>query len=664
MVSMLASSLVFPEKAAAAALDGTIEAFNQASMEDTRKTDKPELSDPDEQPATDTNLTANLKNTAFRASAEYEITTGDVGYAYEAFDGNEDTGWQSGEKAVFEEEWLEADLGGKKKLSNIEITFFAKLYGNVVVETSASNAEGADWTEVGRLDIPSAQDMHIKRIIDLTLDGERVEVERFVRLRFTSGNVNAANRSIAVKEVKVNGIGGKSVTFEGNLAAGKTAAASDVYGSYSAEYVTDGISDDTQRALRWQSGEGVTTFKNVWLQVDLKQDSVLESIKIKFDTKMYGNFIIQTSDTGENWEDLETVTDVPFTNDLHISYEKIFETKLLAKRYIRLYFTDVNTNAGNKSIAIREVELNGTQELTEEEAKPASAQEVLDQVAELKLDEKGTQIVFPGISEDYEISLKGSDLKQVISNDAIVTNYNFYDYDVNVLVQAVNKQDAADRAEKNMVLHVPNKKAKYPQLFPAVANPNAEPKIIPSVQEWYGYTGDFVLTENTKIVVSDHHNLGLRKAADNLQKDIEEFTGWKLTVTTDAATANDIELVSVAGDKYDTGKEGYILLNNDNGLKIYSSTYTGGFYGTMSVEQVFYQQRYDGQYAFPKGIMRDYPKFEVRGYMLDIARAPYRLERLYDYAKLMSFYKINEFHVHLNDNYHQEINQTGKVRRQ
>ncbi len=118
-----------------------------------------------------------------------------------------------------------------------------------------------------------------------------------------------------------------------------------------------------------------------------------------------------------------------------------------------------------------------------------------------------------------------------------------------------------------------------------------------------------------------------------------------LAIIQGAGGADDIELASLAADLYDTGEEGYILLNNDNGLKIYSHTYTGAFYGTMSLEQVFYQQRFEGVYSFPKGIMRDFPKFEVRGVMIDVARAPQRLERLYDYAKTLSFYKLNEFHV-------------------
>ena len=52
----------------------------------------------------------------------------------------------------------------------------------------------------------------------------------------------------------------------------------------------------------------------------------------------------------------------------------------------------------------------------------------------------------------------------------------------------------------------------------------------------------------------------------------------------------------------------------------------------------------------PYGITKDYPKYEVRGFMLDVARKPISMETLQDIAKEMAYYKMNEFHVHLNDN--------------
>ncbi len=309
---------------------------------------------------------------------------------------------------------------------------------------------------------------------------------------------------------------GEAATFTGNLALNKPVSASAVSGSYAADFAVDGDYDADQN--RWQSGDRSSWTSDVWFKVDLQKESTLTGVKMEFGRKMYANFQIQTSDTGADdgeWETLYTTTGVPTGNNQEILYEETFPKELSAKRYVRLYFTEANPSAGNKSIAIREVELLGSQEISGEMSKPATAAAALNLVTELTLDEAGTQIVFPD-GGDYEISLKGSDWKQIVSDDAVVTNYNFYDYDVDVIVQAVNKEDETDRAEKSMVLHVDNERASYPELFPAVENPNEEPKIIPSVQEWYGYTGTFVLSAKTKIAVNDVHNLGLLAAAESL----------------------------------------------------------------------------------------------------------------------------------------------------
>src|SRR5699024_1334448 len=88
--------------------------------------------------------------------------------------------------------------------------------------------------------------------------------------------------------------------------------------------------------------------------------------------------------------------------------------------------------------------------------------------------------------------------------------------------------------------------------------------------------------------------------------------------------------------------------------KSYAPSYTGCLYGTISVEQILYQA--NGNRTVPRGIARDYPAYEIRGVMLDVARTPYRIQQLQDYAKILLWYKINEYHLHVNDNDNCNIN--------
>lgn len=626
---------------------GTIDAFGKESMEDTRKTDKPNPFET-ESVVFEENLALNKK---IEASSNYGTWTEE-----KAVDGivSRDSRWQSGENvSVFKPVYLVLDLEKKSEISSMQIKFDSKMYGNFKIETSATKEDGS-WNEVTSVDdVPVGDALNIEYNKDFTADGKAsIRIERFVRLYFTNANPNSANKSIGIQELELYGSHMKEVT--GNIALNKGVKASNEIGTYLAHYATDGESTEDQQ--RWQSGEGVSQFEPVWLEIDLEEKSEITGIRIKFARLLYGNFRIETSATNgndANWVTLHTISDITSSSEADPPFKEwTFDTKE-TERHVRLYFTDVNPKAVNKSIGIREVELAGTQVLPNPPTLPSSAQQVIKEIDELRVDDKGTQVVFPKVAENYEVSLKGSDLKNIISNDGIITNYNFYDYDVDVLVQVVNKND---RAEKNLKVHIPNKKNQYPTLFPKVANPNAEPVVIPSLQEWYGYEGNFELSDQTRIIVNDKNNLGLTKVAENLKTDIKEFTGFNLEIGTGTANADDIELLSLDRDKFDVGKEGYVLLNNDNGLKIYSHTYTGALYGSITVKQVFYQQKNVDVYSFPKGIIRDYPQFEIRGVMVDVARGPYRMDMLNDLSKAFSFYKINELHVHLNDNlYHAAV---------
>ena len=152
------------------------------------------------------NRTARASN-SLGASAEHPARTPEL-----AFDGKGDnttdninSRWQSSDVQEFREEWLEVDLGNSAKISKVTVKFFAKLYGNFVIETSDSQAEDAKWTEIKSVEMPSGNDANIIKEVDVTKDGEPVEVSRYLRLRFTSGNTQAASRGIGVYEFEVYG---------------------------------------------------------------------------------------------------------------------------------------------------------------------------------------------------------------------------------------------------------------------------------------------------------------------------------------------------------------------------------------------------------------------------------------------------------------------------
>lgn len=611
------------------------------------------------------NRTARASN-SLGASAEHPARTPEL-----AFDGKGDnttdninSRWQSSDVQEFREEWLEVDLGNSAKISKVTVKFFAKLYGNFVIETSDSQAEDAKWTEIKSVEMPSGNDANIIKEVDVTKDGEPVEVSRYLRLRFTSGNTQAASRGIGVYEFEVYGDLSEPDKPEkpenpdavtGNIAKGKRATASGV--EVGMESCTPNLAVDGDKETRWsapqmKTGTDANQKQNMqWLELNLGNNVTdITSIDISFFKLVFStDYTIKTraSET-DNWREVAHITHEPSAEQNKV--DSIKTVKELDK-YVRFEFNKVNTQAGGNSVSVREIEINGTQVPIPYE--PESAKEVLDTVKGLDtITADMTEVPLPQVPEGYEIHVIGSEYPQVITDDGKISAYNMYDYkSMEIMLQVVNKEDETDVAKKAFQVAVPKKTQKHVDLFPEVENQNAEPKVIPSIQEWYGYDGEFKLTKNSRIIVKDGANLGADKIAKQFQEDMKEITGMELAIVSgQESDADDILIESEVEDTYTLGDEGYLLQADDDGIHIIGNGYNGCLYGAMTLEQVFYTQK--DEFKFPKGIARDFSKYAVRGVMIDIARTPYRMDALEDIVKALAFYKINEVQFHLNDNRH------------
>ena len=173
---------------------------------------------------------------------------------------------------------------------------------------------------------------------------------------------------------------------------------------------------------------------------------------------------------------------------------------------------------------------------------------------------------------------------------------------------------------------------------------NPCPQVIPALQQWKGTKGTLVLPAKGNIVINPSDEASLRKTASILADDLKELLEWNYTITTGKAKKNDIYLSLTLPDEQ-LGKEGYVL-GIDQKVSIEAPTAQGVFWGTRSLLQMLHNQK--AQLA--KGTARDWPEFPNRGFMLDVGRKFFTLDYLKQQIKVLSFYKMNEFQIHLNDN--------------
>ena len=173
---------------------------------------------------------------------------------------------------------------------------------------------------------------------------------------------------------------------------------------------------------------------------------------------------------------------------------------------------------------------------------------------------------------------------------------------------------------------------------------NPCPQVIPALQQWKGAKGTLALPAQGSIVINPQDEATLGQTASILADDLKELMGWEYTITTGKAKKNDIYL-SLSQPDEQLGKEGYVLAIN-NKVSIEAPTTQGVFWGTRTLLQMLYRQKA----TLAKGTTRDWPEFPSRGFMLDVGRKFFTLDYLKQQIKVMSFYKMNEFQIHLNDN--------------
>lgn len=190
---------------------------------------------------------------------------------------------------------------------------------------------------------------------------------------------------------------------------------------------------------------------------------------------------------------------------------------------------------------------------------------------------------------------------------------------------------------------------------------NPKPFVIPELKQWQGAEGQFLLSDHASIVYPAAQSDSLGPIARVLQQDLGTWLPISvragqphpgdivLQLDASAATAGRIVAPVVSDDdSIGLGPEGYRLIVKAHQLLIVAPRAKGVFWGTRTLLQVLQQDSLHRH--FPCGLAIDAPEYAIRGFVLDDGRKFFSLDFLQQYVKLLSYYKFNDFHIHLNDN--------------
>lgn len=364
-----------------------------------------------------------------------------------------------------------------------------------------------------------------------------------------------------------------------NLALSATATASNSESGNGIAKINDGNMN-----TRWSHDVSATS----WVKLEWNEAQTMKSFRIYWERKNATTYALQISDDGQTWTDVASRTQAPADTTDTITLDQAVTAK-----YLRLNVTGIQAMENWQAVSVYELQVFEG-DLPDERT---DAQKIAAAMTAPVVDADTTKIPMPTVPEGYTVEFD-ADYEQIIGSDGTVykplqtkTVKGFYQ---------ISNADGTDKAQSaEFTITVPGR-------YTDAEGANAKPDVIPALQEWHGETGDFVIQSSSRIIYAD----GLEATAKQFAEDYKDITG------NDIQTVKGSESDAQKGDFYltlnstDQGldEEGYIMTIGDS-VKIEAEKATGAYWGVISALQILKQNKT----TIPKGITRDYPKYEVRG---------------------------------------------------
>ena len=168
-----------------------------------------------------------------------------------------------------------------------------------------------------------------------------------------------------------------------------------------------------------------------------------------------------------------------------------------------------------------------------------------------------------------------------------------------------------------------------------------KPFVIPELKEWKGATGFFMPKQSVRIIYGAP---GLQKIARQFAADYKALFGVLPEIAEGKPCKGDFFFTIKQDKKLE--KEGYDIVIGDY-VKVSANEPVGVYWATRTLLQMGEQYK-NGN--LPKGHIRDWPDYGIRGLLIDCGRKFIPMNYLRDLACIMSYYKMNFMHVVLNNN--------------
>ena len=581
----------------------------------------------------------NLAKGCKAVASEFEI---DSTSAAQAVDGNKNTHWGTSEGKM-NGEWIEIELKKPTNINQIKVFWERTVERQNIKKWKVEVLKTDGSWETVKLD-----DKDDKEAVESTIDLAKAVLGTKVKLTILEADTTFWP-NVGINEIEVYGeeqnIEAAENTNHMQETGVEVTASSTEAASLSADKVKDG---KTGRSDRWACKEH--TYEGQWLKTKFPKVTKVEEIDFTLFTRD-----VEPSPSNIKAFDLEYKDGSGAVKTIHIDNKKgsgkkgyeadlkyVFDSPVYMSEFTLKNFEvaiEIQGTNGYNNISISEIAVysNRQSELPEN----PTLDNVVSSIKGQTVGKDVTKLALPTVPEGFTIESNGADFEQIIGSANEEGTFPVVHplTDKTVKISFNVKETATGKVKNTGDLEFVVKGTKTQE-----ENKNTKPSVIPEIQEWHSESTEKVSVDSLKKVTYTDDKL--EAVVDEFVSDYEDFTGIKLTAKKGANEANAFNFDLKAPDAL-LGEEGYTMEIKNDRINVASVSTTGNMYGMQTIFQMYKEN--DKEYKV--GQMRDYPRFETRGFLFDVARKAVSLDMMKEVSRTMRYYKMNDLQIHLNDNY-------------
>lgn len=154
----------------------------------------------------------------------------------------------------------------------------------------------------------------------------------------------------------------------------------------------------------------------------------------------------------------------------------------------------------------------------------------------------------------------------------------------------------------------------------------------------------FVIDGSTNICYPEN-NEKMKRNAEFLSAYIKKFTGIDVELSVEPKE----HAIVLSLDNTLFHDEGYELNVSKEQITLKGKTEAGVFYGIQTLHKALPVTEGKALAAIPCGVVKDYPRFGYRGFMVDVGRHFFGVDYLKKIIDMLALHNINYFHWHLTE---------------